>query len=519
MTTSPLIDRRRAGVLLHPTSLPGPWEAGVLGADAERFVAWLAESGFSLWQTLPTGPVGDSLSPYQMSSAFAGNPRLIDVHSVPVARWLPPQAGGDGGTWAARQALLHEAWLGFCADTEPAARAAYQEYWKHQRAWLLPFALYRAARSRYGEGGWWTWPEALRRREPGAISDLLKAASGEIRETAFEQWVFDQQWLALRGRARARGIELLGDLPIYVDLDSADVWWHRRLFRVDERGAPEAVAGVPPDYFSSEGQLWGNPLYDWNAMRADGFRWWIARVRAQLRWFDYLRIDHFRGLEAYWAVAAGARSAREGAWHPAPGAELLAALADNLGAAGGRAPFLAEDLGTITPAVHELRTRFGLPGMLIAQFAFDGSADNPYLPANQVPDAVLYTGTHDNDTVLGWYRGLGPGARDYMHQVLGCTAEEMPDALLRSVWASPARVAVFPFQDLLRLGSEARMNTPSTVTGNWSWRFTWEQVPAGLAADCRRHSAASGRQSLPDAVARDAVAPEPSAPVRQASHR
>lgn len=493
MTGSLLSGPRRAGVLLHPTSLPGRWEAGVLGADAHRFVDWLAEGGFRLWQMLPLGPVGDSLSPYQVSSAFAGNPRLIDPDSLPVSRWLPARAAsgfapGDA-SWASRQAMLGEAWRGFAAHGSPEDNAAYRDYWQAQRPWLLPYALFRVARRRHGAAGWWTWPAAVRRREPAAMAVLLRDAADEIREIAFEQWVFDTQWLALRRRARERGIELLGDLPIYVDLDSADVWWHRRLFRVDEGGTPEAVAGVPPDYFSAEGQLWGNPLYDWEAMRADGFRWWIDRVQAQLRWFDYLRIDHFRALEAYWQVPAGARSAREGSWQPAPGAELLAAL----GEACGAEPFLAEDLGTITPAVHALRRRFGLPGMLIAQFAFDGSADNPYLPANQADDAVIYSGTHDNDTVVGWYRGLDDRSRDYVCRVLGCGPDDIPAALLRSVWASRAGTAVFPLQDLLGLGPEARMNTPSTVTGNWTWRFRWDEVPAGLAADCGRQAREAGR--------------------------
>lgn len=490
MTTALLSGQRRAGVLLHPTSLPGPWDAGVLGADAHRFIDWLESGGFRLWQMLPVGPVGDSLSPYQTSSAFAGNPRLIDPGAPPVARWLPADTRPAGDrSWAARRALLHEAWLGFSSGASHQERAQFQEFWQGQRAWLLPFVLFRAARHRHGDGGWWTWPEAVRRRQPDAMARLLKDSATEIREIAFEQWLFDRQWLDLRGRAHERGIELVGDLPIYVDLDSADVWWHRRLFRVDEDGRPEAVAGVPPDYFSADGQLWGNPLYDWDAMRADGFRWWVDRVRAQLRWFDFLRIDHFRGLQAYWQVPVGATSAREGAWCLAPGAELLEVLRT---ACGGQ-PFLAEDLGTITPDVHELRRRFGLPGMLIAQFAFDGSADNPYLPANHVEDAVLYSGTHDNDTVVGWYGSLDAHTRDHVHRVLGCGPGDMPDALLRSVWQSRAGAVIFPFQDLLGLGSEARMNTPSTVTGNWTWRFSWNQVPAGLAEVCRQRGLAAGR--------------------------
>ena len=497
MTASLLNGQRRAGVLLHPTSLPGPWEAGVIGGDAHRFLDWLQAGGFGLWQMLPVGPVGNSISPYQMSSAFAGNPRLIDVDALRGEGWLPADLHPTGGSWTERKALLHAAWLRFQAAAQPDERAAVHAYWRSERSWLLPFALFRVARSRHGEEGWWTWPDVIRTHRPDAMGRLLQEAAAEIREIAFEQWVFDRQWLALRKRACERGIELIGDLPIYVDLDSADVWWHRRLFRVDAEGQPAAVAGVPPDYFSAEGQMWGNPLYDWAAMRAEGFRWWVDRVRTQLRRFDYLRIDHFRGLQAYWEVPATARSAREGCWQLAPGAELLTAL----GAACGGQPFLAEDLGTITAEVHALRRQFGLPGMLIAQFAFDGSVDNPYLPANQVKSAVIYSGTHDNDTALGWYLGLDGAARNCVHRVLACGPDDMPAALLRSVWQSPARIAMFPLQDLLELGSDARMNTPGTVSGNWTWRFSWGQVPAGLADDCRRRAREAGRQWQRDVAA------------------
>ena len=489
MTASLLNGQRRAGVLLHPTSLPGPWESGVLGSDAYRFLGWLRDGGFRWWQMLPVGPVGNSLSPYQLTSASAGNPRLIDPDDLRVAGWLPASSDGTPGLWVERQALLRAAWLGFCVAARPEERAEFNTYWQEQRGWLLPFALFSVARARYGDGGWWTWPQTVRRREPAAMAGLLREAGADIREIAFGQWVFDRQWARLRTQAREYGIQLLGDLPIYVDLDSADVWWHRRLFRVDADGRPAAVAGVPPDYFSAEGQLWGNPLYNWEAMQADGFRWWADRVHTQLQRFDCLRIDHFRGLQAFWEIPAEATTARDGCWQLAPGAPLLAAL----GAACGGQPFLAEDLGTITPEVQALRNQFGLPGMLIAQFAFDGSADNPYLPANQVERAVIYSGTHDNDTVVGWSRSLDAGSRDHAQRTLSCGPDDLPRALLRSVWQSPAQTAIFPLQDLLELGSEARMNTPATTSGNWTWRFQWSQVPDGLAALCRTRGMAAGR--------------------------
>lgn len=493
MPGSLLRGSRRAGVLLHPTSLPGRWESGLLGADADRFVDWLESAGFRLWQMLPVGPVGDSISPYQASSAFAGNPRLIDPDELRGRGWLPAAPAGGGATWRDREQLLHEAWLGFCASGRHEDRVELNRYWQSQRPWLLPFALFRVARRRFGNDGWWTWPEVVRLRQPDAMTRLLAEASADVQEVAFEQWTFDRQWQQLRAKALNAGVELLGDLPIYVDLDSADVWWHRRLFRVDKDGRPAAVAGVPPDYFSADGQSWGNPLYDWDAMRASQFRWWTDRVRAQLRHFDYLRIDHFRALQAFWEIPGGASSAREGCWRLAPGAELLTAL----GAACGGQPFLAEDLGTITADVHALRQQFGLPGMLVAQFAFDGTPDNPYLPANQVEGSVIYSGTHDNDTVVGWYRSLNAGSRAAVQQVLGCVAADIPDALLRSVWQSPAEVAIFPLQDLLGLGPEARMNTPGTVSGNWRWRFGWDDVPASLSDQCQRHGIEAGRYPVP----------------------
>ena len=490
--TDLLAEGRSAGVLLHPTSLPGNWESGVLGEDARQFADLLADAGFSLWQMLPVGPVGGSLSPYQLTSAFAGNLRLIDPAPLKAAGWLAPEASVAEGDWMERAGLLRQAWDGFRRAASYTERSAFASFWQAQRSWLLPYALFRVARERYGESGWWTWPEAIRHRVPAAISGLLKEADGRIREVAFEQWIFDRQWGGLRHYAASRGIQLMGDLPIYVDLDSADVWWHRTLFRVDPEGHPEAVAGVPPDYFSEDGQVWGNPLYAWERMEADGFRWWRDRVANQLRRFDCLRIDHFRGLQAYWEVPVGANSARDGYWRDAPGAALLKAL----GAGGEGRHFVAEDLGTITTEVHQLRRQFGLPGMLVMQFAFDGSADNPYLPDNQIEEAVIYTGTHDNDTLVGWYAGLSEETRHYVHDVLQCTAADMPAALIDAVWHSPARVAILPLQDLLGLGAEARMNMPGTTQGNWTWRFDWSQLPADFATGWRAHAAASGRYRI-----------------------
>jgi 4-alpha-glucanotransferase len=478
------LDRRRAGVLLHPTSLPGGAGQGTMGEHAFRFVEFLERAGFSLWQTLPLGPVDQSRSPYQMKSAHAGNPELIDKTELLAQGWLDTDpAGTDTTTW------LTAAYRGFHHRASAAERAAFDGFVQAQRHWLLPWSLYELFRRRFSLQPWWEWPENIREREPRTLTATLAENRNRLRAIAFEQFLFDRQWQRLRDYANDRGICLFGDLPFYVDLDSVEVWWHRRLFRLDPNGRPQAVAGVPPDYFNADGQLWGNPLYDWEAMRAEGFRWWIERVRTQLRHFDLLRLDHFRALESYWEIPATASTARDGRWQKAPGAQLLAAMERELGAV----PLVAEDLGIITQPVRDLRDEFALPGMLVLQFAFDGSPQNPYLPANHVEHAVVYTGTHDNDTTLGWYNTLDAGTRARVHAALACTPDDMPAALIRATYASAARLAVIPMQDLLGLDSEARMNTPGIAEGNWRWRFRWEQMDADLADRCRRLAVMAGR--------------------------
>lgn len=480
--TAPL-DRRRAGVLLHPTSLPGP-HGGVLGSEARRFIDFLAEAGFSVWQTLPLGPVDQSLSPYQIKSAHAGNPELIDFTELVSHGWLGEGLlGADIGT---RLKACYEIFRNTAARGE---MVAFDQFVQQHRSWLLPYALFEHHRRSSGQKPWWQWPAAIRDRDPAALTTALAEGRNGLRAIAFEQYLFDRQWQRLRDYANTRGILLFGDMPFYVDLDSVEVWWHRKLFRVDSQGRPAAVAGVPPDYFNSDGQLWGNPLYDWDALRADGFRWWIERIRGQMRLFDLLRVDHFRALESYWEVPATAKTARDGRWQPAPGGELLEALRREL----GEVPLVAEDLGIITPAVRALRDQFELPGMLVLQFAFDGSLQNPYLPAHHVRNAVVYTGTHDNDTTMGWYASLDAGTRARVDSCLASTPGDMPGALLRAAYASPAQLAILPMQDLLGLGTETRMNVPGTASGNWKWRFTWEQLDVGLAERCRRLAVMSGR--------------------------
>jgi 4-alpha-glucanotransferase len=480
---------RRAGVLLHPTSLPGPHGAGTLGADAWRFVDWLAAAGFSVWQTLPLGPADAHGSPYCLSSAYAGDVRLLDPEHLASLRALP--AGLELGALGREPVALYRS---FVAQASAKQQRAFAEFARGRRHRLLPYGLFRVCTQRFGGAPWWHWPDEFRLRRSSPIRKFLAGHQEPFRAALFEQYLFALQWSALKRYANDRGVLLFGDLPFYVDLNSVEVWWQPELFSLDAGGRPTAVAGVPPDYFNADGQLWGNPLYDWDAMAQRGFDWWLARFAAQLERFDLLRIDHFRALESYWQVPAGADTARNGEWRAAPGDALLAAVRRQL----GDVPLVAEDLGLITDEVRALRDRFELPGMVVLQFGFDGKADNPHLPANHRENAVVYTGTHDNDTTAGWYESLDAGTRAYVREVLAPIAEVGANArphelLAAAAYASRARLAVVPLQDLLGLGSQSRMNTPGTTLDNWRWRFDWSQMPSDLAACSRRRLAETGR--------------------------
>jgi 4-alpha-glucanotransferase len=425
---------RRAGVLLHPTALPGT--SGALGQAARDFIDWLPSAGFSVWQVLPLGPVNATGSPYWARSDAAFNPQLIDWSEA----LRPEDAPGE--------------FVEFCIQN------AY---------WLDSYVLFAALCAEQGGMPWWLWPAPLRDREPAALGAARARLAVTIRRLQTEQWLASRQWLALRIYAAQRGVYILGDLPIYVSPDSVSVWAHRQQFQLDRDGQPSAVAGVPPDYFAVDGQLWGNPLYDWQQAGRDNFAFWRERLRPLQARFDWLRIDHFRGLESYWSVPATATSARAGRWVPAPGAQLLAALRREY----PELQLIAEDLGVITPEVHALRDSFGLPGMRVLQFGFDGSANSPHLPHNLVRNSVVYTGTHDNDTTLGWYRQIDTATRERVDFVLRSDRIPMPEALLRAALFSVADLAILPVQDLLGCGSEARFNTPGTIEGNWRWRM-WE---------------------------------------------
>ena len=481
---SPLA-RRCAGVLLHPTSLPGGHGNGDLGPDAFRLVDFLQAAGFTVWQTLPLGPTHDEGSPYRCQSAHAGSELLISLDRLVADGLLVPDGGPRPGELpeAYRRRRLGEAYRAHRSGGHEESRRECRGFAERHRYWLDDHALFQALREAQGGRPWWEWPAGLRDRAPAALEEALATYGDAVDQRRFEQFVFYRQWGDLRRYANERGVRVFGDIPLYVAEDSADVWAYRQWFRLDSEGRPTVVAGVPPDYFSATGQRWGNPQYDWDRLQADGFSWWVERLRTQLEQFDLLRIDHFRGLQAFWEIPARELTAVAGRWVLAPGEALLNRLREVF----RRLPLVAEDLGFITREVEELRDRFGLPGMKVLQFAFGGGSGNPYLPHNLPVNAVVYTGTHDNDTTLGWFHSLDQGTRDYVLEYLGCAADAMPAALCRAALASVSRMAVLPMQDLLGLGSEHRMNVPGTHTPrNWRWRFTWEGLAPGTERFYRR---------------------------------
>ena len=482
-TASCCLDRRGAGVLLHLSSLPGPGACGQLGPAAFRFVEFLAACGMAVWQMLPVGPTAADGSPYQSGSVHAGNRRFIAAEPLVAAGWLDAaDAQGEVDVWLAR------AWRNFRTSATAAARRELEDFCRHQAYWLEDYALFAALQDDR-PGGWWSWPTGLRDREPQAMAEARARLHERIALVRFEQFLFFTQWAALKAHANARGVRLFGDMPIFVAHDSAEVWAHRDLFSLDERGLPTVVAGVPPDYFSATGQRWGNPLYRWDALQRDGFRFWIDRLCTQLKLFDLVRIDHFRGFEAYWEIPASEPVAVHGRWVQAPGKTLF----ERLHEVYDPLPVVAEDLGVITAEVEALRDGFGLPGMKILQFAFSGGPTNPYLPYNHPERSVVYTGTHDNDTTVGWFAALPEGERAHVEDFLGRPTEPMPWPLIRCALASPARLAILPMQDLLALDGRHRMNLPGTHEGNWLWRFEWEQVPPVLAARVRHLVSLYGR--------------------------
>lgn len=483
---SPLM-QRRCGVLLHPSSLPGAGYCGSLGSDARSFVDLITDAGLSIWQMLPLGPTHDDLCPYQSSSAHAGNVDLIDLAWLAQRGWLSV-ADVEAGQLdrAARRSALARASGPFFEEVagRPDSDLArtYDTFVAEADYWLEDYARFEAFRESLGRLPWIDWPAALRNHEQTACDALAAQLAVEIAEQRFGQFVFYQQWFELVRYATERGLSLFGDMPIYVNLDSADVWGYQELFHLDAYGAPTVLTGVPPDYFSETGQLWGNPQYRWERLQETNFDWWLKRFATIGRQFDIVRIDHFRALEAYWNIPGGARSAMEGEWISAPGRELLKAVR----AAFPDLTLVAENLGCISAEVEALRAEFALPGMLILQFAFDGSPTNPYLPHNHCGEEVVYTGTHDNDTTKGWFDSLDEHSRQRVYEYFCNPREAMPWMLMHQAMASVANTAVIPWQDFLGLDGAHRMNTPGTTQGNWRWRFSWDQVSPDLSGQIRQ---------------------------------
>ena len=460
---------------------------GDFGAEARRFVDRLAEAGQSWWQILPLNPPAFGASPYSAYSAFAGNPTLVDPRELLERGWVTPadvdhlravgNGHGDrrfdvGPVVEAKDALLEKAFEMWSAAGDDPDFLAFCEA---EASWIDDVALFAALKAAHGGVSWQDWPAELVAREPAALARAREEHVRGVALESFRQWVVETQWQALRVYAAERGVRIIGDLPIFVAMDSADVWANRELFEVDAQGHASVVAGVPPDYFSETGQMWGNPLYDWEAMAERSYAWWVARVKRAMATTDLVRIDHFRGFEAYWAIPSDAENAIPGEWVDGPGDAVFDAVREAL----GEVPFIAEDLGMITDEVRELRDRHELPGMKVLHFAFDGEEDHPFLPHTYPERCVAYTGTHDNDTSAGWYASADDATRHQVRSYLSCGDEGVVWAMMEALSESKADLVVFPVQDLFELGSEARMNTPGTSDGNWTWRMAPSTLEAG----------------------------------------
>lgn len=492
---------RSSGILLHPTSLPSRFGIGDLGPEARRFVDFLDGAGQRLWQVLPLGPTGYGDSPYMCFSAMAGNPLLISLELLKdrglldesdLASLPPyPSSVDFGRVIKEKLPLLKKAWSKFQEGADTQERADLKDFSEASAHWLEDYALFMALKDHYQGKPWVRWTHSLIKHKPDAIRRAKSKHAGTMDFHRFLQYEFHRQISDLKTYANQRNIKIIGDLPIYVAHDSAEVWAQPEYFDINHsNGKPYAVAGVPPDYFSATGQLWGNPLYDWDRMRQDGYEWWAKRFQVLLGYVDEVRIDHFRGFEAYWRVPYGEKTAINGKWVPGPGADLFRQLYDRL----GDLPIIAEDLGVITPEVEALRDGFNLPGMKILQFAFGSGEDNPYLPHNYSENCVVYTGTHDNDTTLGWFQSLSEEERTAVLDYVECdNPENIHWVMIRLAFSSKAKMAIIPLQDLLGLGPQARMNTPSKSQGNWTWRFEQGSLTAELQSRLRELTESSSR--------------------------
>lgn len=503
---------RAAGVLLHPTSLPGGHGVGDLGKSAYRFVDFLAAAGQSLWQVLPLGPTGPTNSPYQSLSSFAGNPLLISLDRlVEIGLLTPPDIAGGGVASLPtaeferaakfKEKALRLACRHFLAGRgDKAFQKGFLEFREAEKEWVEDYALFLALKRHFQGAAWFQWPDPdLVKRRPAALQKARKEFEDSLLFHIFCQYCFFDQWTALKAYANEKHVRLIGDVPIYTAHDSADVWAEPQYFEVDEEGAVLQMAGVPPDYFSTTGQLWGNPIYRWDVLKKDGYRWWLRRIESVLKLVDILRIDHFRGLQAYWSIPQGETTAVRGEWIEAPGDDFLTTLHQTL----GKLPIIAEDLGVITPEVEELRDKHGLPGMKILQFAFCDGAD-AYRPHTYDKNCVVYTATHDNDTTHGWYAATGPDyahmdpatlarERDLARRYLGRDGSDIAWDFIRLALSSVADTAIYPMQDILRLGNDCRMNRPGITEGQWGWRMTEEQLTTAPAERLRELTWLYGR--------------------------
>jgi 4-alpha-glucanotransferase len=498
---------RAAGVLLHPTSLPSHYGIGDFGEAAYRFVDFLVESKQSYWQLLPLGPTGYADSPYQCFSAFAGNPLLISPDQLIVDGYLtavalnnvppfPTDLVDYGAVISYKNQLFQKVFAQFKTADNAEKTQAYQQFCADNAYWLDDFALFMSIKNYHQDqqgGVWNTWPDDIAHREPEAMAAWAKKLADEVALHKFTQFLFFEQWLRLKGYANERGIQIIGDIPIFVAFDSADVWSNPELFFLEEDGSPSVIAGVPPDYFSETGQRWGNPLYRWDRMKASNYAWWVKRLQMTFTQADVVRIDHFRGFEAYWQIPADEETAVKGEWAKGPAADFFKSMAAQL----GELPIIAEDLGLITPEVEALRDQFNFPGMKILQFAFGGERNSDFLPHNFLRNSVVYTGSHDNDTVIGWYESVSEDERDHFRRYLGVDGHDPAWDMIRMAYMSVSETAVATMQDLMRLGTEARMNFPGKVGGYWRWRYTADMLTQPIAHNLRLLTELYGRVPPP----------------------
>jgi 4-alpha-glucanotransferase len=502
---------RTAGILLHPTSFPGRYGIGDLGEAAYRFVDFLVEARQSIWQILPLGPTGYGDSPYQSFCTFAGNPMLISPDLLVADGYLPAEAVTNvppfpvhtvdyGSVIEYKEKLLTRAFDHFEANATAEQQAAFEQFCAAEVAWLDDYALFMALKNHHvdHEGGVWnTWPVEITQRQPEAMAKWGEKLTRQVTFRQYLQFLFYEQWLRLKGYANERGIKIIGDVPIFVAFDSADVWANQELFYLDEMGAPTVVAGVPPDYFSETGQRWGNPLYGWDKMAGQNYDWWRRRLEMTFRQTDIVRIDHFRGFEAYWEVPASEPTAMVGKWVKGPNKAFFRAMREQL----GDLPLIAEDLGVITPEVRDLRDTFNFPGMKILQFAFGGAQENHFLPHNyDTPNCVVYTGTHDNETTRGWYENATDEEKDRVRRYLAVDGHDVAWDLIRLAFMSVADTAVIPLQDIMNLGNEARMNFPGKASGNWGWRYQPYQLTQPLALRLRELTEIYSRELAEDSA-------------------